>query len=118
MCKTLMKMADAEQAISNVVTHATPNPEKPVTRLRAGLRGGAHGVVTGGVLGAGLGAGASHIEDHNMKMNNGKLITPKHKQYAKLGGAVGAAAGGVRGVYRGMRGLGPVRGTRVKTKKE
>ena len=33
-----MKIADAEQEVSNIMTHGTPNPEKPVTRLRAGLR--------------------------------------------------------------------------------
>jgi hypothetical protein len=106
-----------EHGVSNLATHATTKPKKPVSRLRAGARNAVHGAASGAALGYGASQAHDFWDRENFKNSTGfapkelEILGQRQKVYSTIGAALGAS----RGMYRGMRGLGPVRGTRVAT---
>jgi|SRR5690625_248134 len=108
----LLKVATSfEKDVSNLITHGTTRPKKPVSRLRAGVRSGLVGAIGGAAQGyissQALNIAADSLAGKGPKIS---LVTPQHKIFTALGGAIG----GARGFHRGMRGLGPARGARVR----
>lgn len=121
---TLLKVAkrasSLEHSVSNLATHATTKPKRPVSRLRAGARNALHGAASGAALGYGASQAHDFWDRENFRNATGfapqelEILGERQKVYSTIGAALGAG----RGMYRGMRGLGPVRGTRVATSDE